>query len=145
MGLREVNRSSGMEIVSPMSIFLGSSSGFILAMAFQFFTEPVYHFAMWESVSSGQRTLCKKKWGPGVGIFKSDVLGAITAVSGSGATGVTGSETGVSGLISTAGVGFKDGCWYAQPLKTQIKVSANITLAILRCLSHTTMTLPYYF
>ena len=46
IGLREVNRSSGMEIVSPMSIFLISSSGFALAMAFQFFTVPVYHFAM---------------------------------------------------------------------------------------------------
>ena len=46
IGLREVNRSSGMEIVSPMSISLGSSSGFILAMVFQFFTVPVYHFAM---------------------------------------------------------------------------------------------------
>ena len=46
IGLREVNRSSGMEMVSPVSIFLGSSSGFTLAMAFQFLTEPVYHFAM---------------------------------------------------------------------------------------------------
>lgn len=46
IGLREVNRSSGMEIVSPVSIFLGSSSGFALAMAFQFLTVPVYHFAM---------------------------------------------------------------------------------------------------
>ena len=46
IGLREVNSSSGMEIVSPTSIFLGSSSGFVLAMAFQFFTAPVYHFAM---------------------------------------------------------------------------------------------------
>lgn len=46
IGSREVNRSSGMEIVSPISISLGSSSGFALAMAFQFFTVPVYHFAI---------------------------------------------------------------------------------------------------
>jgi len=46
IGLREVNSSSGMEIVSPISIFLGSSSGFALAMAFQLFTVPVYHFAI---------------------------------------------------------------------------------------------------
>jgi len=46
IGLLEVNRSSGMEIVSPISIFLGSSSGFALAMAFQLFTLPVYHFAI---------------------------------------------------------------------------------------------------
>jgi hypothetical protein len=139
-----------MEIVSPMPISLGSSSGFILAMAFQFFTVPVYHFAMWESVSSGQRTLCKKTRGSGVGFFKSDVLGAMTSASDSGVAGVTGFETGVSGLISTAGggppgAGFKDGCWYAQPLKTQIKVIVNIPLVILCCLSHTTMTLPYNF
>jgi hypothetical protein len=44
--LREVNRTSGMAIVSPTSIFLGSSSEFTLAMAFQFFMAPVYHFAM---------------------------------------------------------------------------------------------------
>jgi len=72
-------------------------------------------------------------------------LGATTSVSDSGATGVTGSETGVSGLILTAGggpsgAGFKDGCRYAQPLKTQIKVSAKMPLAILCCLSHITMT-----
>ena len=46
IGLREVNSSSGMEIVSPIAIFLGSSSGFALAMAFQLFTVPVYHFAI---------------------------------------------------------------------------------------------------
>jgi hypothetical protein len=57
IGLRVVNKFSGIEIVSPMSICLGCSSGFVLAMAFQFVTAPVYHFAMCENVSSVQRTL----------------------------------------------------------------------------------------
>jgi hypothetical protein len=77
-------------------------------------------------------------------------LGATTIVSTSGVTGVKGSETGVSDLISTAGggssgVGLKEGCWYTQALRVQIKVSANMPLTILGCLPHITKTLPYHF
>ena len=59
IGLRDVNRFSGIKIVSPMPIFFGCSSGLALAMAFQFFTLPVYHCAMWDRVSSDQRILCE--------------------------------------------------------------------------------------
>jgi len=58
IGLRDFNRFSGINILTPITIRFGSSVGFALDRAFQFFQEPVYHCAMMDSVSPGQRTLC---------------------------------------------------------------------------------------